>query len=1117
MFNKTLPDLVKGLRAHKKDERQFISQCLKEIKEELKETDNDIKCEALRKLSYLHMFGFDISWAAFQSIEAMSVHQFSQKRIGYLVATQAIKRNAEVALLTTNLFKKDLASVDSPFESGIAMNCLSNICTPELARDLASDVVALMNNSRPYVRKRASLLTYKIFVNYPEALRPTFPRLKEKLQDPDTSVVSASVNVICELARKNPKNYLSLAPLFFKILTSSGNNWMLIKIVKLLGALCPLEPRLAKKLSEPITNIISTTPAKSLLYECISTATSGMTQNKALMELCTEKLRGFVMEPDPNLKYLGLVGLCNVIVVYPRMIAGHKDIILACLDDEDVTIRMRVLELLAGMASRKNLPDIVRKIRQHIDLSDGAYRDKLVGQLIGTCAQDNYSFVADFEWYISTLVDLSHLRGLTHGKLISDQLIDVVVRVDSIRQFAVNKMLLLLRDPHILSESTTDTSTQEVLFAAAWVLGEFASLIDNYSEALNALTQSRVTFLPSHVQGAYVLAAFKVLVAAIASKEDEADEVTVLKTLFDEKIKLFTESIHIEVQERACFAKAMVENMCPAGAEINTGLVQSMATVLGAELNPVGAKAQRKVRVPAGLDLETWINEELLPEAEVEEEGNVFFLDGESMTSEVEMAPKLSKRELRRMEKEQKRLKKLRKKDPFYLAGRLDSKPDEPTMEEIPINQLDLSHMDAPEKGSKKKKKKGKKGANDEPESPPAPAVFVRSIVDEPEGDDLMPDKSRNALDIDISAPLRTDEVLPEMRAYGMQTAQDHIEMPSGRSSKKKKKKGKEDKEEKESKKKKKKKGKEEEAPAPLPEVVEKKSKKGKKDKKSKSSTSANDLLDLMGSTPAPAPAPVVEPPKPDKKAKKEKKSKKDKSSSQAQESSALPTGRMTMLCQNESLSVAVAFKSDSAHAKQVGIPFIFKNTGGSPISDVAVRTIDSMNTKLVSLSGSATDPFTIQPGATVVRKLHFSCESFVRPQKTQGTVTFNGSAGASSTAFQLVIPCTTYVIPTTATKETFAAAVSSPTCKFLSSTKLAMPPDKMAWGIESLAEILHVELIECVSGAASFYGVTSAGQPVAVLVKAKSSGLALEVRSFDENFVQSLTAEAAAVIAAEL
>lgn len=52
-------------------------------------------------------------------------------------------------------------------------------------------------------------------------------------------VQSAAVNVICELARKNPKNYLSLAPIFFKLMTTSTNNWMLIKIIKLVSSLRP--------------------------------------------------------------------------------------------------------------------------------------------------------------------------------------------------------------------------------------------------------------------------------------------------------------------------------------------------------------------------------------------------------------------------------------------------------------------------------------------------------------------------------------------------------------------------------------------------------------------------------------------------------------------------------------------------------------------------------------------------------------------------------------------------------------------------------------------------------------------------------------------------------------
>ena len=75
-------------------------------------------------------------------------------------------------------------------------------------------------------------------LQYPEALRLAYPKLKERLEDPDPGVQSAAVNVVCELARKNPKNYLALAPIFFRTLTSSTNNWMLIKIIKLVSLKC---------------------------------------------------------------------------------------------------------------------------------------------------------------------------------------------------------------------------------------------------------------------------------------------------------------------------------------------------------------------------------------------------------------------------------------------------------------------------------------------------------------------------------------------------------------------------------------------------------------------------------------------------------------------------------------------------------------------------------------------------------------------------------------------------------------------------------------------------------------------------------------------------------------
>lgn len=102
--------------------------------------------------------------------------------------------------------------------------------TPELAQDLLSELYGLMNSTRPYIRKKAVLVLLQMCRQWPKALRLSFDRLKERLEDENQGVVSAAVYVVCELAAKNPKNYLPLAPQFFKILTSSTNNWVLIKV-----------------------------------------------------------------------------------------------------------------------------------------------------------------------------------------------------------------------------------------------------------------------------------------------------------------------------------------------------------------------------------------------------------------------------------------------------------------------------------------------------------------------------------------------------------------------------------------------------------------------------------------------------------------------------------------------------------------------------------------------------------------------------------------------------------------------------------------------------------------------------------------------------------------------
>lgn len=50
-----------------------------------------------------------------------------------------------------------------------------------------------------------------------------------------------------------------------------------------------------------------------------------------------------------TVKYLGLLALNSIMQIHPKAVAEHKDLVLNCLDDDDVTIRLRALDLLEGM------------------------------------------------------------------------------------------------------------------------------------------------------------------------------------------------------------------------------------------------------------------------------------------------------------------------------------------------------------------------------------------------------------------------------------------------------------------------------------------------------------------------------------------------------------------------------------------------------------------------------------------------------------------------------------------------------------------------------------------------------------------------------------------------
>jgi AP-3 complex subunit delta-1 len=648
VFEKTLTDLVKGIRASKRDTALYISSCIAEIKSEINSTDPHTKANALQKLTFLQMMGYNMSWASFATIEVMSSPRFAHKRIGYLAASQAFTQDTDVILLTTNTLKKELRGAVGPgmngvYEAGLAINCLSNIVTEDLARELLGDITNLTVHPQPYLRKKAILCLLKIFMKYPHALRLAFPRIQDcLLKDPNSSVTSCAVNVVTELSEVNPKNYLVLAPSFFQLLTSSSNNWMLIKVVKLFGTLVPEEPRLARKLLEPLAEIVKNTQAKSLLYEAVHTITlclpycrkadgSMPSSVPDIVALCAETLKSFIEETDQNLKYLGLVGFGSLMISHPKILSapGYRPLILACLSDDDVTIRTRALDLLIGVATRKNIMDLVTQLLHHVDKASGGYKIDLVEKIVEMCSSDKYSLITDFAWYIDVLVILAKTKGLDGnginkrnlGPLISNQISDVTLRVLPVRPYSVRRMIGIMLDggnsknkkyfSGTFGLETNATMMPEVLPVAAFVIGEYSTLIDEavsmeideedddelfeyndqskgtYHAIIQALTDpSNIDMLALQTQSIYMQGALKVFAASTCSNKCPEEELEACIKHLSNVLPVYMQSMDAEVQERAFTAFHLLKSLgIPTLSPSMHTISESTISALDAEKN----------------------------------------------------------------------------------------------------------------------------------------------------------------------------------------------------------------------------------------------------------------------------------------------------------------------------------------------------------------------------------------------------------------------------------------------------------------------------------------------------------------------------------------------------
>ncbi|KAF5730346.1 hypothetical protein HS088_TW20G00719 [Tripterygium wilfordii] len=558
LFQRTLEDLIKGLRQAGND-AAFISRSVDEIRREIKSTDSHTKSVAVQKLSYLNsLHGVDMSWAAFHAVECVSASSFAHKKAGYHAITQSFNDSTPVLLLITNQLRKDLTSTNSEFEVSMALECLARIGTVDLARDLTPEIFTLLSSSKLSVRKKAISVILRVFEKYPDAVRVCFKRLVENLESNDQQILSTVVGVFCELASRDARSYLPLAPEFYRILVDSKNNWVLIKVLKIFSKFAPLEPRLAKRVVEPICEHMRRTGAKSLLFECVRTVVTSLTEYESAVKLAVMKIREFLVDEDPNLKYLGLHSLSILAPEHLWAVLENKEVVIKSLSDADPNIKLESLRLVMAMVSESNVAEICRVLFTYAIKSDPEFCNEILGSILSTCGRNVYEIIIDFDWYVSLLGEMSRIPHCQKGEEVENQLIDIGMRVKDARPELVRVGRDLLIDPALLGSPFL----HRILSAAAWISGEYVEFSRNPFELMEALLQPRTNLLPTLIRSVYVHSAFKVLVFCV--RWYNGTHLSSQGTHLNSGSSAFVDNLATRVSESASTME------CPEGSDIRT-------------------------------------------------------------------------------------------------------------------------------------------------------------------------------------------------------------------------------------------------------------------------------------------------------------------------------------------------------------------------------------------------------------------------------------------------------------------------------------------------------------------------------------------------------------------
>jgi AP-1 complex subunit gamma-1 len=238
-----------------------------------------------------------------------------------------------------------------------------------------------------------------------------------------------------------------------------------VKILRFLRVLGRGDAATSELINDILAQVATNTDSSknvgnAILYEAVLTILD-IEADSGLRVLGVNILGKFLANKDNNIRYVALNTLNKVVAIEPNAVQRHRNTILECLRDPDISIRRRALDLSFMLINESNVRVLVRELLAFLEVADNEFKPIMTSQ-IGIAAD---RFAPNKRWHMDTILRVLKLAGNYVKEQILSSFVRLIATTPELQTYAVQKLYSSLKE---------DISQEGLTLAATWTIGEYA-------------------------------------------------------------------------------------------------------------------------------------------------------------------------------------------------------------------------------------------------------------------------------------------------------------------------------------------------------------------------------------------------------------------------------------------------------------------------------------------------------------------------------------------------------------------------------------------------------------------------------------------------------------------